>query len=133
MGITMADKLVFLDANVVLESTLKDRPQKNAAQKYLAAHRSVISPLTAHLVMYFGQKDGLRQDALTSLLKMHSYADLGTREVSWALEHCQGTDFEDALQIACALGGGAASFATLDEKLAKRYQEFIPVTLLGEQ
>lgn len=121
---------VFVDANVLLESFLKGRKQDLKAQEYIASHDVVISPLTAHLFVYFGQKDGLILDVLFDLLKKHRFTDCGTTEVMWAVHNIQGNDFEDALQVACAVTNKCESFVTLDKNLAKRYKNFIKIDLL---
>jgi len=121
---------VCLDANVLLESILKNRKHALKAQRYISSHNVVISPLTAHLFVYFGQKDGIALEVLFDLLSKHSFTDCGTTEVRWAIKNQKGGDFEDALQIACAITSQCKSFATFDKNLAQRYNEFITIDSL---
>jgi len=121
---------VFVDANVLLESFLKDRKGAEKAQKYIASHDVVISPLTAHLFVYFGQKDGISLEVLLGLLKSHRVTDCGNAEVMWAVHNIQGNDFEDALQVACAVVNNCKTFVTFDKNLANRYKKFILMKLL---
>jgi predicted nucleic acid-binding protein len=51
-------------------------------------------------------------------------------DAQWAFMNFQGKDFEDALQVACALREDCSSFATLDELLAKKYKKDMTVWLL---
>jgi predicted nucleic acid-binding protein len=121
---------VFIDANLLLEATLQDRSGAPIAQKFLATHPVVISPLTAHLFVHFGRKDAIPQSTLFRLLKEYRLTDFGHHEVSWAMANCRGDDFEDALQVACAVLHGCDRFATFDRTLATRYRSFIHVQVL---
>lgn len=121
---------VFIDANVLLESLLKDRKKAEKAQKYITSHDVVISPLTAHLFVYFGRKDGISLEVLLDMLTKHRFTDCGTTEVLWAAKNHQNDDFEDALQVACAVINQCKFFATFDKNLAKQYKEFIKIKLL---
>jgi len=124
------NKTVCLDASVLLESILRGRRNASKAQQYIGSHDVMISPLTARLFIYFGQKDGLSLDLLLDLLLKHRFTDFGTVEILWAAKNHQGKDFEDALQIACALTSHCKEFVTFDKDMAKKYKKFITVTLL---
>lgn len=100
------------------------------AQEYLSTNDTVISPLSVHLLAYFGQKDGLKLDFLLDLIAKFCLTDFSTEEVAWASVNRQGEDFEDALQVACAVGCGARAFVTFDRSLAKRYGQFIKMKVL---
>ena len=121
---------VFLDANVLLETILSHRQYAKKVQNYIANHETIISPLTAHLFIYFGKKDGLKLNTLFTLLQQQNIADFGANEVIWAIKNCQGSGFEDALQIACAVSSTADTFVTLDKKLAQSYKNFIKTVAL---
>lgn len=126
----MNNNAVFIDANVLLETVLKGRRHAEKAQKYISSRSVVISPLTAHLFVYFGQKDGLENNLLLAMLTNHRFTDFGTPQVMWAIRNYQDNDFEDALQVACAVLEGCQTFVTFDRKLAQRYQKFINIHLL---
>jgi predicted nucleic acid-binding protein len=119
----------FLDANILLEVLLPGRQKAALADKYLQ-EEAVVSPLTAHLYAYFGTKEGFSIEALTKELALLNYTELGDDEVRWALANCQGDDFEDALQVACAVISGSELFVTLDKPLAQKYQKFINMQVL---
>jgi predicted nucleic acid-binding protein len=120
----------FFDTNVLLEALVQGRSQQSRARQYLDTHQTVVSPLSAHLIVHFGQRDGLTLDFLMTLLLKYKFTDFGSREITWAVRNCQGDDFEDALQVACAVCSGSQFFVTLDKKLAKRYQHVIPMQIL---
>jgi predicted nucleic acid-binding protein len=120
---------IFLDANILLEVLLPGRPKAALAESY-AKQESVVSPLSAHLYAYFGKKEGYSIEVLTGQLALLNYTDLGGDEVRWAIANCQGEDFEDALQIACAVISGCELFVTLDKPLAQQYQKFISMKVL---
>lgn len=117
------DRKAFFDANVLLE--VLDRRQY--AEQAIAALRrhgteAYISALTGHLVMYFGPKAGVEREILRQFLLDYHMQSVGATEFAWAFQHMQGTDFEDALQLACAVSVGAALFYTFDKELARHYQ-----------
>ena len=116
----------FLDANVLLEVLLPGRLKAKMAAKYIQ-RESVVSPLTAHLYVYYGKKEGFPLDALMRNLALLSFTDLGDAEVRWAIANCQGDDFEDALQVAWAVTYGCEEFVTLDRSLVQRYDRYIKV------
>ena len=119
----------FLDTNFLLEVLLPGRPKAKVAAKY-AQRESVVSPLAAHLYVYFGKKEGFPLDSLMRNLSLLKFTDLGNAQVRWAVTNCQGDDFQDALQVACAVTYGSEEFVTLDNSLAQRYSKFIKVKLL---
>jgi predicted nucleic acid-binding protein len=119
----------FLDTNVLLEVLLPGRPKAQIAAKY-ALRESVVSPLTAHLYIYFGTKEGFPLASLMRSLTLLKFTDLGDAQVRWAISNCQSDDFEDALQVACAVTYGSEEFVTLDKSLTQRYGKFIKMKLL---
>lgn len=120
----------FLDASVILEAVLQDRRHAHAARNYIANHTCFLSPLSAHLFIYFGQKDGLPLTLLTKLLSSYAFTDFGAAEITWATKNHQDNDFEDALQVACAVLAGHHTLATFDQELAQNYQRYINIDLL---
>jgi predicted nucleic acid-binding protein len=116
----------FVDANVLLEVLLHLRPKRAQAEKALKqADAATISPLVAHLYVYFGQKEGHPLKDLLEDLESYFMVPLTAQHVSWARINHQDQDFEDALQVGCALTEGCDTFLTLDARLAKNYSQFI--------
>ena len=113
---------VFVDANILLE-IIHERQQFDMAIDFLRTHagRIAISPLTVHLVMYFGRSVASVQ-SLKQLLSDFVTLPLADAEVQWAFNNGRDHDFEDALQLACAVHGDCTQFVTFDHKLAQRYQ-----------
>ena len=112
---------IFFDTNILIESALKRR-RKPAVDKLLhaSAGRAYISSLTAHLLVYFARKDVALSD-IRLLLDDFIILPLSATEVTWAFDNIRDNDFEDALQLACAVQGECDTFVTLDTGLAKRY------------
>lgn len=113
---------IFIDANILVE-IIHGRQRFDDAVKFVRRHAGTlaISPLTAHLVMYFGRKIA-DQTSLEQLLSDYTILPMSQDEVNWAFSHIRDDDFEDALQLACAIHGGCDLFVTLDEQLAQRYR-----------
>jgi predicted nucleic acid-binding protein len=127
----MTSQAVFADANVLLEATLQGRRSAQAAQDYLGTSGSIIvSPLSAHLMVYFGQKDGLELPFLLGQLAQFKFTDFGAAEIAWAFQNHQDNDFEDALQVACAVLSHAQKMVTFDKQLAQKYRKFINIDAL---
>ncbi len=120
---------VFLDANILLEILLPGR-QKSALADSYAQDKAAVSPLSAHLYVHFGKKEGFSIKVLTSHLALLNFTSLGEDEIRWAIANCQDDDFEDALQVACAVINGSDLFVTLDKPLAQKYQKFINIKVL---
>ncbi len=120
---------VFFDTNILIESAL-NRQRKAAVDKLLHEHagRAYISSLTAHLVVYFARKDVALAD-IKLFLDDFTILPLSTIEVDWAFDNICDNDFEDALQLACAINGECDTFATLDARLAKRYAALPQLTI----
>jgi predicted nucleic acid-binding protein len=121
----------FFDANVLLEILLPDRANPDKAIKALqATNAHIISPLTVQLYAHFGHKQGFDLDQLLKDVSLYTISDFGKDKVAWAINNRQDADFEDALQVACALASDAQTFVTFDKKLAKNYQQFINIKVL---
>ncbi len=112
-----------------MEVLLPDRPKVKSVIEY-ARRDSVVSPLTAHLYMYFGRKVGYSKNILMKNLALLKFTDLGDSEVRWAIANCQDDDFEDAIQVACAVNYGCEEFVTLNKSLAQKYNKYIRIKLL---
>jgi len=123
--------MVFLDANVVLEITLKDRPRFEQAQQFLETltNDTAISILTVHLLMHFGRKQGIADELLENVIGENELLSITPEDYVWASLNERGKDFEDALQVATAIRNGCKSFITFDVTLAKAY-ESCPIEMI---
>lgn len=124
---------IFLDANIVLEIIL-ERENQQLAKDLLSAYSDNlhISSLTAHLIVYFGQKR-VSLSVLRSFLEDYIVLSLDSVDFEWAFNNIRNDDFEDALQLGVAIRNGCTSFITLDKPLVDSYASLknISVQLLS--
>lgn len=116
--------MVFLDANVVLEIVLKDRPYFEQAQEFLGLLNddTAISILTVHLLMHFGRKQNIVDELLENIIGENELLSITPEDYVWASLNERSKDFEDALQVATAIRNNCKSFITFDAALAKAYE-----------
>ena len=116
--------MIFLDANVLLELLLPDRPKTAALAIVLSKleHKTAISALTVHLVMHFGRQAGINDELIHAIVTLNTMLASTEADYAWAVTHEHGRDFEDALQVGCAINNGCTQFLTLDKALIKQYQ-----------
>ena len=122
--------MIFVDANVLLEVILKRNNQKACERLLSDNNDKAISILTVDLVMYFVEKDKLSWQPIKTFLDSFHWLPILDTDVTWAFSNFNGDDFEDALQISCAIRENCKVFATLDELLAAKYGQILPVKLL---
>lgn len=113
----MLDANVLLDC-LVLESSGMPRAGKAASEQLLmlcdsGVHRGMVAWHTLPILAYYHGRQNARQDTaamMDMLLAMMDVPAVGHREaVMW--RSLGITDFEDALQIAAAIAGGADVFS----------------------
>lgn len=123
--------MVFLDANVILEITLKDRLYFDQASQFLETVNddTTISLLTVHLVMHFGRQAGIADELLERVIGENELLSITPEDYVWAVLNEKGKDFEDALQVATAIRNRCDSFITFDTDLAKAYAGF-PIEII---
>jgi predicted nucleic acid-binding protein len=115
--------MVFLDANILLELSIANRANAEKVRSKLSSNNDyAISMLTVHLIWHFGRQAKIDDNLLDQLISTCTVVDLTEEDYLWARNYEEGYDFEDALQIACALRSGCTEIMTLDKNLAKRYQ-----------
>ena len=128
----MPDKLIFLDANVLLEILLARKNDK-IARRFIQnnAGHLAISALTAHLVVHFGTKV-VDLPILRQFLGDYYMLEMTYMDFDWAFNNARSNDFEDALQLAIAIRNGCNEFVTFESQLFKTYKDLptIKVTLL---
>lgn len=122
---------IFVDANIILEIILR-RDHFNEAVNFIKnnAGSLYISPLTVHLVMYFGLQVS-SVSALRALLSDYFILPLNSTDVLWAFDNLQKNDFEDAMQLACAVSSECDSFITFDKSLIKHYEKQTPIKFIA--
>lgn len=126
-------KLILVDANVLLEISLDrlKRPDAAAFFENNKHYKMCISPLTVHIYLYFMKLN--KQNIAEALIFLDKYFVLPLDDVStkWALNNCPDGDYEDALQVACAVFSDCAKLVTFDQQLFKNYSRHIDIELLG--
>lgn len=124
---------IFVDANVLLEVLLAGRKNAHIAASALSRASEIsISALTYHLYVHFGKKDGHTIEALIADLADFKLIPIDEDIVKWAGLNYKSSDFEDALQVSCALRSQCDSFVTFDRELASKYKDtqHLGITLL---
>ena len=123
--------MIFLDANILLEITLKDRVHAQQVQQYLSrvTDPTAISMLSVHLLMHFGRKGRVNNEFLHAVINENEILPLTTEDYLWAASNERGRDFEDALQVASATNAQCEAFITLDKNLAQAYAD-LPMSII---
>lgn len=126
--------MVFLDANVILEVILKDRPHFNQAKKFLETVNddTAVSVLSTHLIMHFGRKEHIEDALLESVIGANELLSIIPEDYVWAVMNEQERDFEDALQVATAIRNSCETFVTFDSSLASAYSG-MPINIMVPQ
>lgn len=123
--------MTFVDANVLLEVILR-RTRASICEEYLSNNKNdkAISTLTLDLVMYFIERDNLDWKPIKAFLESFNWLPIVEADAQWAFAQFKGDDFEDALQVACAIREGCNNFATIDKALSKKYSDNISIDLI---
>ena len=80
--------------------------------------------------MYFAERDKLPLPSVKTFLESFVWLPVTEADAQTAYEYHKGADYEDALQVACAMREGCKEFLTLDAGLHKKYRHHTPITLL---
>jgi predicted nucleic acid-binding protein len=118
----MNDKVLFLDANCILEILFDRTNSFNISQKLEFYDKVFISMLSVHLVFHFGRKNGLNFQELDYFIEQFYILDFTAKNYNTARKIALNNDFEDALQLACAFDNGIRNILTLDQEMQKTYQ-----------
>lgn len=123
--------MIFVDANIALE-VIEKRAHADACEQMLRnSQEKAISLLTLDLVMYFLGRDKIAWEPVKTFLESFAWLPVTDADAQWAFAHFKGDDFEDALQVACAIRENCHEFTTLDKSLAKKYADIMPIELLS--
>ncbi len=123
--------MICLDANVLIDIIL-ERQHFKACRQYidLAKDDMAITMLSLDLIMYYAESNKLPLRPTLQFLRLFTWLPMIEADAQWAYAHYKAKDFEDALQIACALRERCNKFATLDSPLSKKYSSQITVDLI---
>ena len=119
--------MILLDANILLEMLIQDRPQKAKVLSWVERNTEnfCITMLTVHLVLHFGLKDGLTTLQIKKFLEYFPRIALLPEDYVAAMNILKDKDHEDALQLAIAERIGCSAVVTLDKKFATTYADRI--------
>jgi predicted nucleic acid-binding protein len=123
---------VLLDVNAIMELHFGRRSWRDvlaaiAEDGEEAEH--LVSILSVHILLHFVEKDKRSKTEAFNFLQSYGIFDMAEADYEWAMLNDQG-DFEDALQVACALRHGCKKLITLDADLSKRHNKHIVVKLV---
>jgi predicted nucleic acid-binding protein len=126
--------MICFDANVLIEIIL-DRGRADLCRARIEKARTAkedgsITILTFSHVMYYAEANKLNLKNVELLLRTFNLLPLIEVDVAWAGAHYQGKDFEDGLQVACALRENCSRFVTIDRSLAEKYSGQLQIELI---
>ena len=124
--------MICFDANVLIE-IIVDRKSAKGCRDYVDSISDDMATtiLSTDLVMYYAEGNKLDVQPVEQFLRLFTWLPMTDSDADWAFRHFKGKDFEDALQIACAVREGCKRFVTLDRRLSEKYSQTIPVDFLG--
>lgn len=124
--------MIVVDTNIVVE-ILEKRSKLPAVLDYLKHNQDeevAISTLTLSNVFYLLESHEVDVSIVEPLLQSYKIISVTAEDADWAFTHYRGVDFEDALQVAAARREACTAFVTIDKKLVKKYDAFLPVKLI---
>ena len=107
---------VFLDANILLELLFKRKRYNEVVQILynMPDAQFYTSVLSADLVMYFVEAENQPKDLAWDFIDNYILLDITTEDTDWARKNDAG-DFEDTMQVGCALRNNCSKLVTLDK------------------
>lgn len=119
----------FVDTNVLME-LIFSRLRRQAVTEALSVEPELSASILAlSTTFYYIEKGRLDKPEAHEFFKNYQILGMNEADYNWAAQNDQG-DFEDALQVACALRHGCKKLITLDADLAKRHHKHIAVKLV---
>ena len=119
-------------SNPVGPAKIEKRAHVDACKRILRnGEEKAISILSLDLVVYFLEKDKISLEPAKGFLESFVWLPVTDADAQWAFAHFKGDDYEDALQVSCAIREGCNDFVTLDKSLARKYANTIPIELLS--
>lgn len=124
--------MICFDANVLIEIVL-GRANTDDCIKYIAESKEdlALTMLSVDLIVYYAERNKLSLKQIENYLKQFIWLPLEATDGEKAFAIFNDDDYEDALQISCALRESCSRFATLDKNLAKKYSKMITIDLLS--
>ena len=125
----MANKLVFVDTNVLMELLFERSSHDLAKDTILALATDDIvctSILSISTLLYFVESERFDKTTAHNFMNSFKILDMNQEDYIWATANDQG-DFEDALQTACARRHTCSSLITFDKKFDSMYGKFLVI------
>jgi|688.fasta_scaffold18514_10 predicted nucleic acid-binding protein len=122
--------MICLDVNVMLEALLKRKKSIESIELITSDEEVAISFLSVHLLYYFGLREKVSLKILDAFMKNILVLKANREVYELAVKIRKGGDFEDALQVASAIYSEVDCFYTLDQNLAKNYQNLLKIKVL---
>lgn len=124
--------MIVIDTNIIVE-ILEKRSKLLTVLDYLRQNQDeevAVSTLTLSNVFYLLESHKANVSIAEPLLQSYKIISVTAEDADWAFTHYEGVDFEDALQVAAARREACIAFLTIDKKLAKKYDRFLPIELI---
>ena len=126
--------MICLDANILLDVAL-ERTHKTACESLIDTARKnreelAITALTLDIVMYYAERHRIDMGWIQQYLNLFTWLPVEEADAHWAFARFKGKDFEDGLQVACALREKCSKFVTIDRGLAKKYATLMQIELI---
>lgn len=121
--------MIFLDENILLELFLNRKKAREVEDLLLEKinEEFVISFLTADIFYHIGLKAGADFEDLQVSLKSFRVLECDQNTYHKVKLIKQNKDFEDFLQVACAIQHDVDEFYTLDLQLQKDYSKLLNI------
>jgi len=124
--------MICFDANVLIEIILGRKNAKKCQQYIdLAKEDMAITVLSLDLIMYYAERNKLDLVYIEQFMRLFIWLPMTDTDAEWAFKQYAADDYEDALQIGCALRERCARFVTLDQGLKKKYAQKLQIDLLA--
>lgn len=123
--------MICYDSSVLADMMLA-RPTAEISHAYFTQHSGQVaaSIMSLQFLMYYAEKHHINMQAIRKASNLIIWLPTTEEDMQWAFDNYQGSDYEDALQIAVALREGCTRFITRDKKLARKYGDKIKITLI---
>jgi len=124
--------MICYDANVILE-ILFDRPKSDACSAliYKTDEKLATTMVSVSIIMYYAERNKADIRYTERFLRQFIWLPVTESDGEWAFQNYGVEDYEDGLQIACAIRENCKKFVTLDQALAKKYAQNIPISLIN--
>ena len=125
----MATTSVLLDTNILMELFFNRAKSQAVVQAMTALPQdsiNTISVLSLSTLLYYVEAENIDKTTAYAFLDGFKVLDMNNDDYMWAKLNDQG-DFEDGLQVSCALRHGCQKLVTLDQKFKSMYGRYLAI------